>query len=180
MGAELLRGLTLILRAQVQDPRLGEITLQEVRVSRDLSHAKVYFTCFPDDADAAAQQRLLNGPLAGFLRARLGQAVPLRSMPQLHFVHDPSIREGERLAALIEQANRPDATNPDVSSDAEMTDETNTDGATSDEAEHLTRSEAGTDRHQQAADSRIQDAHSTAAESVDDARVDDQSVTAGP
>ena len=106
VGAELLRGLTLILRSQVQDPRLGEITVQEVRVSRDLSHAKVYFTCFPDDADAAAQQRLLNGPLAGFLRSRLGQAVQLRSMPQLHFVHDRSIREGERLAALIEQANR--------------------------------------------------------------------------
>lgn len=105
VGAELLRGLTLILRSQVQDPRLGEITVQEVRVSRDLSHAKVYFTCFPDDADAAAQQRLLNGSLAGFLRSRLGQTVPLRSMPQLHFVHDPSIREGERLAALIEQAN---------------------------------------------------------------------------
>jgi ribosome-binding factor A len=104
VGAELLRELTALLRRGVKDPRLGDITLQEVRVSRDLGHAKVFFTCFPVDQDHEAQARLLNGPLAGFLRRELSRSARLRSVPQLHFVHDESILRGEHLAALIEQA----------------------------------------------------------------------------
>ena len=104
VGPELQRGLVEILREEVRDPRLKGITVQEVRVTRDLSHAKVYFTCFPSDEQAAEQARLLNGRLAGFMRHALSQRVLLRTIPQLHFVFDESIGKGERLAALISQA----------------------------------------------------------------------------
>lgn len=104
VGAELLRSLTVILRDQVKDPRLGNVTLQEVRVSRDLSHAKVYFTCFPLDEDANAREALLNGQLAGFLRHELARTERLRTIPQLRFVHDESINHGEHLTALIDEA----------------------------------------------------------------------------
>jgi ribosome-binding factor A len=111
VGAELLRELTLLLRSEVKDPRIGPVTLQEVRVSRDLAHAKVYFTCFPLDECGDEQVKVLNGALAGFLRHELSRRVRLRSVPQLHFVHDTSVLEGERLAALIDSvapAPRPD------------------------------------------------------------------------
>lgn len=104
VGAELMRSLTVILREEVKDPRLGSLTLQEVRVSRDLSHAKVYFTCFPLDEQSAMREALLNGPLAGFLRHALSRTERLRTIPQLHFVHDESIHHGEHLTALIDQA----------------------------------------------------------------------------
>jgi len=103
IGAALLRELTQLLR-RAKDPRLGDITLHEIRVSRDLAHAKVYFTSFPADEDAAEQQRLLNGSLAGFLRHELARTARLRTVPQLHFVHDESVRRGERLSALIDAA----------------------------------------------------------------------------
>jgi ribosome-binding factor A len=104
IGAALQRELTEIFREQVRDPRFKRITVQEVRVSRDLSHAKVYFTCFPLDEDAHEQARLLNGRLAGFLRSELAHRVRLRTVPQLKFVHDDSVARGERLAHLIEDA----------------------------------------------------------------------------
>jgi ribosome-binding factor A len=104
VGAELKRELYQVLRDEVRDPRLANLTVQEVRVARDLSHAKVFFTCFPSDENAREQERLLNGRLAGFLRHALAQRVRLRAMPQLHFVHDESIGHGERLSALIDQA----------------------------------------------------------------------------
>jgi len=104
IGAELLRALTVLLRNAVKDPRLGQITLQEVRVSRDLAHAKVYFTAFPLDEDGVARERVLNGPLANFLRRELGRQERLRTIPRLHFVHDRSIAHGERLTALIDAA----------------------------------------------------------------------------
>jgi ribosome-binding factor A len=112
LGAEFRRELASVLRDEVRDPRLANITVQEVRVVRDLSHAKVFFTCFPGadpdgepgEAGGTEQERLLNGRLAGFLRHALAQRVRLRAMPQLHFVYDRSIRSGERLAALIDDA----------------------------------------------------------------------------
>jgi ribosome-binding factor A len=104
IGAELRRELAQILREEVRDPRLKLITLQEVRVSRDLAHAKVYFTCFPVDEDGTGQERVLNGKLAGFLRRALSQRARLRTVPQLHFVHDESISRGEHLSDLIEEA----------------------------------------------------------------------------
>ena len=102
-GAELRRELAEVLRDEVDDPRLGMVTFQEVRVSRDLSHAKVYFTCL--GGDAKATERLLNrAPLAGFLRRALAHRVRVRSMPQLHFVYDESVERGERLEHLIQEA----------------------------------------------------------------------------
>jgi len=104
IGAELQRELAQVLREEVRDPRLKQITLQEIRVSRDLAHAKVYFTCFPVDAGGTDQARLLNGRLAGFLRRALAARARMRTVPQLHFVYDESISRGEHLANLIEQA----------------------------------------------------------------------------
>lgn len=104
VGAELQRVLSVVVRDEVRDPRLANITIQEVRVTRDLAHAKVFFSCFSGEDEATAQARLLNGRLAGFLRHALAQRVRLRAIPQLHFVFDTSIRHGEHLSALIDQA----------------------------------------------------------------------------
>jgi ribosome-binding factor A len=104
IGPELQRELVEILREEVRDPRLKGLTLQEVRVTRDLSHAKVFFTCFPVDEGGQEQERLLNGRLAGFLRSALSRRALLRSVPQLHFVHDESVVRGEHLTHLIDEA----------------------------------------------------------------------------
>lgn len=104
IGAELRRALVEILREEVKDPRLCLITVQEVRVSRDLAHAKVFFTCFPSDKASTDQERLLNGPLSRFLRHELAHQTRMRTVPELHFLHDESIAHGERLSRLIEEA----------------------------------------------------------------------------
>lgn len=113
IGAELRRELAEILRQEVKDPRLKGITLQEIRVSRDLAHAKVYFTCFPTDEGGTEQEPLLNGRLAGFMRRELAHRTRLRTVPELHFVHDESIIQGERLSHLIEDAVATEASDPE-------------------------------------------------------------------
>ena len=104
IGAEMRRELAAILRDEVRDPRLQQVTIQEVRVSRDLSWAKIFFTCFPLDEASHGQAKLLNGPLSGFLRAQLARRMLLRIIPQLHFEHDESIARGEHLTSLIDGA----------------------------------------------------------------------------
>lgn len=113
IGTELRRELAQVLRTEVRDPRLQLITLQEVRVSRDLAHAKVYFTCFSSDQGGGEQERLLNGGLAGFLRRALARRARLRTVPRLRFIHDESIARGEHLSHLIEAAVATDAAAPE-------------------------------------------------------------------
>jgi len=102
VGAQMQRELALLLRDEAKNPRLAEVTIQEVRVTRDLSHAKVYFTVL--DSEEAPLFTEMLGHAAGFLRKRLGQIMKLRTVPELHFVYDKSIEEGQRLSALIEKA----------------------------------------------------------------------------
>lgn len=102
LGSELRRELCEVLRDAVRDPRLGRVTIQEVRVSRDLTHAKVFFTCQGEDPKST--ERLLNEQLTGFLRHELAHRIRARSMPQLHFIYDVSVEYGAHLSALIEQA----------------------------------------------------------------------------
>jgi ribosome-binding factor A len=102
VGAEMHRELALLLRDEARDPRLARVTIQEVRVVRDLSHAKVYFTVM-DPAQAKATEGALNNASA-FLRRRLADEMTLRVVPRLAFVYDKSIENGLRLSSLIDQA----------------------------------------------------------------------------
>jgi len=102
VGAELHRELALILRDEVRDPRLNKVTIQEVRVVRDLSHARVFFTLMDRDQAKKVEQAL--NKAASFLRRRLGEVVKLRVIPQLHFEYDHSLENGLRLSSLIDKA----------------------------------------------------------------------------
>ena len=102
VGAEVRRELATLLRNEVRDPRLAQVTVQEVRVVRDLSHAKVYFTVL-DNTEAKATEVALN-KAAAFLRKRLAETMNLRAVPRLAFVYDKSIETGNRLSSLIDQA----------------------------------------------------------------------------
>jgi ribosome-binding factor A len=113
IGSEMQRELADLLREDVKDPRLGLITVQAVRVTRDLAHAKVFFTCFGTAEEARQREGLLNGKLAGFLRHELGTRMALRTVPELHFVYDESIEAGERLSALIDRAVESERSDPE-------------------------------------------------------------------
>lgn len=98
------RKLAAIIPQEVKDPRLkGMVTVSAVKVSADLSHAKVYFTVLNEDKDLVGQ--ILNAA-ASFLRTVLARTSTLRTVPQLHFVYDESIEYGENLSRLIEEANK--------------------------------------------------------------------------
>lgn len=102
VGSELHRELAQILRDEVRDPRLNQVTIQEVRVVRDLSHARVFFTVL--DRDQARKTEKALNKAAGFLRRRLGERVIMRTVPALHFEYDHSLEQGMRLSSLIDQA----------------------------------------------------------------------------
>lgn len=111
--AELMqRELAQMIQREVKDPRLGLVTLSGVEVTRDLSHAKVYVTVFASDADIKQNIAILNHA-KGFLRSQLGKRIKIRTIPELEFVYDSSIKEGSRLSSLIDAAIAQDEQLPD-------------------------------------------------------------------
>jgi len=102
VGEELQRVLSEVIRDELDDPRLRLITLTEVRVARDLAHARVFFTSLDDHDHAEVTAALEHA--AGFLRGELGRRLVIRSVPQLHFKYDESLEKGRRLRSLIDDA----------------------------------------------------------------------------
>jgi ribosome-binding factor A len=101
---QIQRELAEIVRTELRDPRVGTlVTLTGVELSRDQSHAKVFFTVLgaPSDVDG-----VLHGlqRAAGFLRSQLAHRLSTRSVPELHFEYDESVERGMRLSKLIDEA----------------------------------------------------------------------------
>jgi ribosome-binding factor A len=103
VGAELQRELAELVREEIKDTALGMVTIQEVRVVRDLSQAKVFFTTLGARFSHQESAEHLN-QVAGHLRWLLGQQMKIRSVPKLLFVYDVSLEHGEHLSTLIEEA----------------------------------------------------------------------------
>ncbi len=100
------RKLSQIIQQEVKDPRMPRfLTISAVTVTKDLGHAKVYFTVLDDKAGVAAV--ILNAA-ASYLRTALARTLTLRTVPQLHFIHDTSVEYGRHLSKLIDEVNPPD------------------------------------------------------------------------
>lgn len=115
VAGTLRRELASLIRAELKDPDVGFVSLSDVEVTRDLAHARVFVTVFETER-AAASVRALN-KAAGYLRRRLGQEMRIRSVPELHFVHDASVETGERMDRLIDAAIASDRTGPGTDTD---------------------------------------------------------------
>jgi len=103
LGHQVQRTLAELLQFEVKDPRVQNVSLTSVDLSRDLSVARVYFSLIEPDADPTAALEGLERA-AGFLRGKLGKAIKARHVPELRFVHDDSAAEAVRLSALIDRA----------------------------------------------------------------------------
>ncbi|WP_150305080.1 30S ribosome-binding factor RbfA [Pseudomonas saliphila] len=110
---QMQRELAQLIHRDVRDPRIGMVTLTAVEVSRDLAHAKVYLTLMGEATEEEIAQNLSAlKDAAGFLRVQLGRSMKLRSVPQLHFHYDESVRRGVHLSSLIERAVEEDRQHP--------------------------------------------------------------------
>jgi ribosome-binding factor A len=105
VGQQIQRALSELIRRELRDPRLGMITLTEVRMSPDLGYATVYYSVL--GADPHLAQEILT-QAAEFLRGPLGRALGIRHSPELRFVQDELIESGARLSALINEAVKKD------------------------------------------------------------------------
>jgi len=98
-----------IIQRGMRDPRVGMVSVNEVKVSRDLSYADVYVSSL--SADTPEERQALVDVLnraSGYLRTELAKRHRMRTTPKPRFHYDELVDEGPRLEALIEKAVRSD------------------------------------------------------------------------
>jgi ribosome-binding factor A len=119
VSAQLRRDLGLIVHQAVREHGLPSVSVSDVEISRDMSHAKVFVTALlPDQAPAAIKGLKA---LAPELRFQLARAVRMRHVPELHFHYDDSVDKGERIDQLLRDSPATDdaPADDDVSGDGE-------------------------------------------------------------
>ncbi len=97
--------LACIVQRQVRDPRVGSVSVNDVRVSKDLSFADVYVSSMetPEPAEQADLVAVLNRA-SGFFRSELAKRHSMRTTPKPRFHYDVSVERGPRLEKLITDA----------------------------------------------------------------------------
>ncbi|WP_026244673.1 30S ribosome-binding factor RbfA [Dasania marina] len=105
VGDFIKRELSGLIQFQVRDPRVGMVSVTDVEVSRDMSHAKVYVTVLGKETEQEAEESIeaLN-KAAGFLRTQIAKASNARTTPKMRFYFDASVVNGQYLSNLIEKA----------------------------------------------------------------------------
>jgi ribosome-binding factor A len=105
LGEQIQRELTDLLRRDVKDERIGNVTITAVSVTGDLRTARVYYLVFGKEGPDPKVQRGLESA-AGFLRNALSRSLMIRYTPTLSFELDTSIEHGVRLTQLIDSVSR--------------------------------------------------------------------------
>ena len=95
--------LNIILGTEVKNPLLKNVIVNAVKITNDLSFAKVYFTCFDEDKKAILKE-LKNS--SGFLRKLLADRVDIRHMPELVFEYDESLEYAKRIEEKIREIEK--------------------------------------------------------------------------
>ena len=92
------RELVLLLKQEVKDPRLKQVVITDVIVSRDLTSAKIFFSVDEDSINIVTP--LLN-KASGFFRSSLSKTLDLRHTPTLSFIYDTAPNTGARIDDLL-------------------------------------------------------------------------------
>jgi ribosome-binding factor A len=118
--------LAALIQRELKDPRVGFVTVTEVRMSPDLKHARVYVSVFDGEEERKQESIDALQRAEGFLRHSLGKRLRLRYVPALRFVVDDTLDHSARIEELLEDSGAipedPDAHPEDSDVDPEDSD----------------------------------------------------------
>ncbi|NMT62248.1 30S ribosome-binding factor RbfA [Marinobacter orientalis] len=109
IGDQMQRELAQLIQREIKDPRVGMVTVNAVKVSRDLGYADIYVSLLTTE-ELTAESPQVKESLAvlnkasGFLRGQIGRAMKLRVTPQLRFHFDSLLGHSRHMDNLIREA----------------------------------------------------------------------------
>jgi ribosome-binding factor A len=95
------------LERGIKDPRLGFVTITDVRVTGDLQHASVFYTVYGTDEERADSAAALKSA-TGMLRSEVGKNITARLTPSLEFIADGIPENAALIDSLLTEARNRD------------------------------------------------------------------------
>ncbi len=92
--------LNIILGTEIKNPILKQVVVNAVKITNDLSFAKVYFTCFNEDRNLVLKELKDS---SGYLRHELSEKIDIRHTPELIFEYDESLEYAKRIEDKIKE-----------------------------------------------------------------------------
>jgi ribosome-binding factor A len=92
----------LIIAGEVEDPKIGFVTVTEAKLTPDLRNAKVYVSVLGTEDEVKESMAALKHA-AGFIRHQLGAVLRMKRTPELHFVYDDTDMRAARIEELLGQ-----------------------------------------------------------------------------
>ncbi|WP_205474785.1 30S ribosome-binding factor RbfA [Nocardioides sp. SYSU D00038] len=96
-----------VLERRIKDPRLGFVTVTDVRVTGDSQHATVFYTVLGGEDEMAGTAAALESA-RGLLRSEVAKQLGMRTAPTLEFVHDALPEEARALDEVLARAKAQD------------------------------------------------------------------------
>ncbi len=97
-----------LLGRRIKDPRLGFVTITDVRVTGDLQHASIFYTVLGDETDRENVARAF-ASAKGLIRSEVGKALGIRLTPTLEFIPDALPETAASLEDALTAARARDA-----------------------------------------------------------------------
>jgi ribosome-binding factor A len=109
IGDQMQRELAQLIQREIKDPRVGMVTVNAVKVSRDLGYADIYVSLLSteeltEESSEVEESIAVLNRAAGFLRGQVGRAMKLRVVPQLRFHFDALQGYSRKMDNLIRKA----------------------------------------------------------------------------
>jgi len=96
-----------MLERRIKDPRLGFVTVTDVRVTGDSQQATIFYTVLGEDADLASSAVALESA-KGILRSEVAKQLAMRHAPSLDFIHDALPETARHLDEVLAKARAQD------------------------------------------------------------------------
>ncbi len=102
-----------MLERRIKDPRLGFVTVTDVRVSGDTQQATIFYTVLgqpgKDDPEDLQGSAAALESAKGLIRSEVGKQLGMRHVPTLDFVHDALPETARHIDDLLERVRQSDA-----------------------------------------------------------------------
>jgi ribosome-binding factor A len=106
-AAEAIRAVvSMAILAELNDPRVRDVTVTHVEVSRDLRYAKVHVSVMGDETRQKLTLRGLQSA-AGFLQAKIAERIDIRYTPKLSFLLDQGVKRSIAVAKILQEVLPP-------------------------------------------------------------------------
>jgi ribosome-binding factor A len=97
-----------MLERRIKDPRLGFVTVTDVRVSGDTQQASIFYTAMSDDPTTLASTAAALESAKGLLRSEVAKQLGMRHAPSLEFIHDALPETARHLDEVLARAKEQD------------------------------------------------------------------------